>query len=59
MLYLDRDVHCCVLLQVNAADLERGLLAAHEAVAKHLLELGDAEGKLASTCAKADSLGQR
>ncbi|WIA27986.1 hypothetical protein OEZ86_010576 [Tetradesmus obliquus] len=45
--------------QASAADLERRLLAAHEAVAKHLLELGDAEGQLANTRTKAESLEQR
>jgi hypothetical protein len=49
----------CQCVQANAADLERRLLAAHDAVAKHLLELGDAEGQLANTRTKAESLEQR
>jgi hypothetical protein len=51
--------YACHCVQANAADLERRLLAAHDAVAKHLLELGDSEGQLANTRAKAESLEQR
>lgn len=57
--YFYRVMHVRVPLQASAADLERRLLAAHEAVAKHLLELGDAEGQLANTRTKAESLEQR
>lgn len=48
-----------LLCQAAAADLEHRLLSAHEAIAKHLLDLGEAEGLLAHTRTKAATLEKR
>lgn len=45
--------------QANAADLEKRLLAAHEAAAKHLLDLRETQTLLQQTQDKAASFEQR
>lgn len=46
-------------IQADAADLEKRLMTAHEAIAKHLLDLGETEGHLEQSRNTAASLETR